>query len=580
MLFRSIKAGETITIPRIPEGAQFKIEEDLTGITNYTYGSMSAIGATATAVSGENAVTMTMGTGDINVTALNNDNTVKGTIRVKYAPSYYDFEQGTNITTDEYKKDGSVYNHISKNVLCLTDFTNEATTSSVISQYTTEETVVRDASKTFDVKVTDVNAGGYLFIGWYDEAGNLYNNTDETQHQFTASAPKDQDRVFEARFITQPTYRIDYDVPTRLWGNRIYKIFGTVNNSMINDNCIGYDSSRAIDERYYITSNFVETNIPYEKVFLKNITWEQIEDGKTATQYGVSKTVTSNTDTSKNVETTTGTVKYDLYRHQAATVEVTKVKVDMYNNCSDLNTRQARYECDYGASVNNNETVAVNIPDGNTFHRWKIETLDSLGGVRDGTLVTYDYSKNFNYVAYDNYKVTAEYIPKIGDKDYNPTAALNPSDPYHAKAPINQTTVINLGQTRSHWNDTTTGEVYVPETGDSKKYPNANYNYDRMFVDLALSYSDGQETKLNTLTGCQVGFKIQYYKNDQWNDWKEASFSSTMLNDKYRIEYYYGFLNSEANRRSKMRVQPTINGVASGSSVEFQFNDSLFTAQT
>ena len=101
-----------------------------------------------------------------------------------------------------------------------------------------------------------------------------------------------------------------------------------------------------------------------------------------------------------------------------------------------------------------------------------------------------------------------------------------------------------------------------------------------MFVDLALSYSNGNETKLNTLTDCQVGFKIQYYKNDQWNDWKEVSFSSTMLNDKNRIEYYYGFLNSEANRGSKMRVWPTINGQTSGNWVEFQFNDSLFTAQT
>ena len=269
-----------------------------------------------------------------------------------------------------------------------------------------------------------------------------------------------------------------------------------------------------------------------------------------------------------------------MYRYQAATVEVTKVKVDMYNDCSNLNTCTAQYECDYGASVNNNETVAVNIPEGYTFHRWKIETLNSLGGVKDETLVTYDYSKNFNYVAYDNYKVIAECIPKSGDKDYNPTAALNPNDPYNAYAPKNQTTVINLGQTRSHWNDTTTGEVYVPETGDSTSNKYANYNYDRMFVDLALSYSDGQETKLNTLTDCTVGFKIQYYKNDQWNDWKEVSFSSTMLNDKNRIEYYYGFLNSQANRGSKMRVQPTIDGVESGNSVEFQFNDSLFTAQT
>jgi len=245
--------------------------------------------------------------------------------------------------------------------------------------------------------------------------------------------------------------------------------------------------------------------------------------------------------------------------------------------------RTEQVKCPYGSSVKNHTVVATNIPADKTFYRWKIETLDSLGGPRsDNKLVTYDYSKNFNYVAYDNYKVTAELLVKIDGKDYNPYSAANSGDPYNSYAPTNNTSVINLGLTRSHWNDTTDGLVYVPDPdkGESTKNTNANYNYDRMFVDLALSYSDGKETKLNTLTDCQVGFKIQYYKNDQWNDWFEVRFSSTELDDKNRIEYYYGFLNSEANRGSKMKVQPTINGVESGNSVEFQFNDTLFTAQT
>ena len=576
----NIKAGETITITGIPNGANIKIVEGDISSTNYAYAGMTATGADATAVRDEQAVTLTMGSSDVAVTARNNDNTVTAIIRVKYAPSYDDFVKGKNISNEPYEPNGSTFFDTTVNLGVKTNFTDETYKSRTNEQYSMTEKAVMNASDTFKVSISNIGAADKLFIGWYDEDGNRWNNTDATQHNLDAKATKAQNRVFEARFITKPTYRIDYDVPTRLWGKRIYKKFGTVDNSMINDTAIGYDSSRDIDQRYYITSNFVETNIPYEKVFLKNITWEQIENGKTATQYGVSKTVTSNTDTLKNVETTTGTVKYDLYRYQAATVEVTKVKVDMYNDCSNLDTCTAQYECDYGASVNNNETVAVNIPDGYTFHRWKIETLHSLGGVKDETLVTYDYSKNFNYVAYDNYKVTAEYIPKTCDKDYNPAAALNPSDPYHSSAPVNTTTVINLGQTRSHWNDTTDGLVYVPDPdkGESTNNTNANYNYDRMFVDLALSYSNGNETKLNTLTDCQVGFKIQYYKNYKWNDWFEVTFSSTELDDKNRIEYYYGFLNSEANRGSKMKVQPTINGVESGNSVEFQFNDTLFTA--
>ena len=591
--FFKIKAGETITIPRIPEGADFMIEEIMTGIDTYTYGGMSAVGATATPVSGMDAVTMTMGESNINVTATNNDNSAKATIRVKYAPSYYDFEQGTNITQDEYKKNGTVYDNISQNVLCLTEFTDEANTTAVISQYETNETAVRDANKTFDVKVDDVNDGGYLFIGWYDEAGNRYNNTDDSQHNFTASAPKDGDKVFEARFITQPTYRMDFATPTRLWGNRIYKVFGKVDNSMISQGYIGYDSSRettvSVEKRYYLTGAFVQAKKPSETIFLKNVTWPNIDDGKTDTEYKVSKMVTSNTDTTKNVETVTqtGDVTYDLYRYVAAQVADRKVTIDFYYDCLDLNARTEVWEGNYGDSVNNNETVALHIPANKTFYRWKIETLNSLGGTAltpNEVLVTYDYSKNFNYVAYDNYKVTVELLDKVDGKDYNPYTAQKDGDPYHGYAPTNKNTVVNLGQTRSHWNDTTNGLVYVPDPdkGESLQRTNANYNYDRLFIDLALSYSYN-EIKLNTVEDLNVGFIIEYKKTDgSWVVFDDVNFSSKRLGDKNRIEYYYGFLNVDANRKAQFRVQPTIDGIRVADCVplEFNFDASQFSAQT
>ena len=79
MGYFKIKAGETITIPKIPEGAKFQIEEILGGITeyhadpitNYSYGGMAADVADATPVPGKNAVTMTMGTSPVVVTATN-----------------------------------------------------------------------------------------------------------------------------------------------------------------------------------------------------------------------------------------------------------------------------------------------------------------------------------------------------------------------------------------------------------------------------------------------------------------------------------------------------------------------------
>lgn len=586
-----LKAGETITIPKIPEGAEFEIIETLDNITNYTYGGMTADGATAIPVSGENAVTMTMGADDVNVTATNNDNTVKATIRVKYAPSYYDFEHNTNnVTQDTYKtQDGIHYNNVSLTTACTTQFTDSDHANAVISESTIVETAVRSDSETFNVEVGAVNTGGYLFIGWYDEQGNRYNNDDATQHEFTASAPKNQDRIFEARFITAPTYRLDFKVPTRLWGERIYKVFGKVKNSMITDKSIGYDSTRddgqsvaSSQRRYYLTGKFVHDNTPFETIFLKTINLPNIDDGKESTEYNVQKTVTTNTGSITNVETTvTGTNTYNLYRYVEAQMTDQKVTVKIFNDYNDRNTAKVIETVNYGSSINNNATVAVNIPQNKTFWRWRIETLKSLGkdenGTVDGTLVTYDYSKNFNYVAYDNYKVTVEVLDKEqGGTEYSPYASKEPGNPYYEHRPTNDSTVIVLGQTRNHWNDTVSGEQYVAAQGESTKHPYANNDVDRLFIDLGLSYSDGNETKLNTVDKT-VGFIIEYQNNNgEWAHFKTVTFSSRELGDKNRIEYYYDIKNTPTNRSVTYQVTPIIEGVKSGDSVQFDFKKSKF----
>ena len=585
-----LHGGEYITFHGIPEGIRFRIYEDISGITDYTYGSMSVIGGSSTAYESGNyhGVGMTMGTNDVDITTINNDNHVKATIRVKYAPTYYGFENDTNISQDTYTNTSESYTNTAVVTKCQTSFTDSAESSTVISEQTMVETDIRDASKSFAVSVDKVNAGGKLFIGWYDEDGNRYNDDDATQHSTTASAAKDEDRIFEARFIDQPTYRIDYAVPTRLWGDRIYKVFGKVTNDMISNTAIGYDSNRTStsteDRKYYITGSMVEANKPNEEIFLKNITWDSIdtatENGKTTTEYKVGKKVTHNSSGDAESVTETGTVTYDLYRSTQATAADKQVTVDLYYDCRNLNTRTEQVTCDYGSSVKNHTIEAINIPDNKTFHRWKIETLNSLGGTAD-TLVTYDYSKNFNYVAYDNYKVTAELLDKEpGGTEYSPYSSKNDDDPYHADAPTNNTSVINLGLTRSHWNDTKTGDPYVPGEDDSTTYTSANTDTDRLFIDLALSYSDG-EVRLNTLENCTVGFKINYWDDNakEWKYWKTEQFSSTELTDKNRIEYFYGFKNSANNRSKKLQVQPIINGQNSGNPIEFQFNDTKFTAQ-
>ena len=532
-----------------------------------------------------------VGAQDLAITIANKYIGVKATIRVKYAPSYYDFEHNTNnVKLDTYKtQDGIHYNNVSLTTACTTEFTDSDNGNAVIGESTIVETAVRSNSETFNVEVGAVNTGSYLFIGWYDELGNRYNNDDATQHEFTASAPKDKDRIFEARFITAPTYRLDFKVPTRLWGERIYKVFGKVKNSMISHKYIGYDSTRddgqsvaSSQRRYYLTGLFVHDNTPFETIFLQTINWPNIDDGKQSTQYNIQKTVTTNTGSITNVETTVnGTNTYNLYRYVEAQMTDQQVTVKIFNDYEDRDTAKVIETVDYGSSINNNATVAVNIPSNKTFWRWKIETLKSLGkdenGTVDGTLVTYDYSKNFNYVAYDNYKVTVEVLDKEqGGTEYSPYASKEPGNPYYEHRPTNESTVIVLGQTRNHWNDTVSGEQYVAAQGESTKHPYANNDVDRLFIDLGLSYSDGNETKLNTVDKT-VGFIIEYQNNNgEWAHFKTVTFSSRELGDKNRIEYYYDIKNTATNRSVTYRVTPIIEGERSGDPVQFDFKKGKF----
>lgn len=584
----TVKANETVTFTGIPEGIEFKIIE--TDCPNtFTYGSITASGATATPVLGQNAAKLTMGEDDVDVTVNNVDNNVRARVMVQYADkasSYYTAGQ-SGVSLDTYKNTPTTPN-MTNTVGAQPSFTNSSVDPSNITFTSTQMTgaAVKDSSPDFQVTM---NGGeNYLFIGWFNGTGTAATRYDTSDpDNYVASADKSTDRLFVARFIIKPTYRIDYNIPTRLWGDRVFKKTGTIGHSDIGRNIGFVASGEQTDTQYYITNDFVQSNIPNEKIFLKTISWELNSlNAQTQTDHNVEKTVTYNSDIT-NVEnvTKTGPVTYSLYRIVSPKVTKTLCSVEMHNDCTnnnaETNVGTLYTNLEYGSSVADNSITATNIPSDRTFYRWRIETLDSLGesdSTADGAFVTYDYSKEFNYVVYDNYKVVAETLPMQGGLEYNPYTAGKDGNPY--PAPTNTNTALVLGLTRSHWNDTTNGLVYGPDEDESKERTAANHDYDRMFVDLALSYSDGNETMLNT-TNQKVGFVIQYQKNDNsWADFKFVEFDSTELDNKNRIEYYYGFNNAAGNRNAKLRAVPYIgsrdNRHETGA-VEFNFNSTYFS---
>ena len=585
----TVKANETITFTGIPEGIEFMIIETDCSDT-FTFGSITASGATAIPVSDQNAAKLTMGEEDVDVSVHNVDNNVRARVMVQYADkasSYYTAGQ-SGVHLDTYKNTPTTPN-MTNTVGAQPSFTNSSVDSGNITYTSTQMTgaAVKNNSPDFQVTMNG-GEGDYLFIGWFNGTGTAATRYDTLDpDNYTVSADKSTDRLFVARFIIKPTYRIDYNIPTRLWGDRVFKKTGTIGHSDIGQKIEFVENGEQTDTQYYITNDFVQSNIPNEKIFLKTISWDEIGslNAQNETQHNVEKTVTYNSDIT-NVEnvTETGPVTYSLYRAVSPAVTKTKCSVEMHNDCTnntaETNSGTLYTNLEYGSSVANNSITATNIPSGYTFYRWRIETLDSLGksdSTADGAFVTYDYSKEFNYVVYDNYKVVAETLPKQDGLEYNPYTAGN-GNTY--PAPSNTSTALVLGLTRSHWNDTANGLVYEPGTGESVNNTAANHDYDRMFVDLALSYSDGHETLLNKEDNLKVGFVIQYKSGDNWVDFQSAEFDSTKLDNKNRIEYYYGFNNAAGNRNAMLRAVPYIgsreNRHETGA-VEFNFNSSYFS---
>ena len=85
---------------------------------------------------------------------------------------------------------------------------------------------------------------------------------------------------------------------------------------------------------------------------------------------------------------------------------------------------------------------------------------------------------------------------------------------------------------------------------------------------------------LNKEDNLKVGFVIQYKRGDDWVDFQFAEFDSTELDNKNRIEYYYGFNNADGNRKAQLKAVPYIgsreNRHETGA-VEFNFNSTYFS---
>ena len=316
-------------------------------------------------------------------------------------------------------------------------------------------------------------------------------------------------------------YQMDYKVPTRLYGDKIYTLSGFITPAMADQ---GYVDISDTEHTAFLTKKFVEDHTPTETIFMKDVSWNynniDFDSSRTGIDDFVNLTANAPVDKKLTVEIDT-----DGDRHTDLTI----------NNLA------------FGAPIKQDGEYIPGEKDGKTPSYWEIYKT------ADGSFVTRCYSTLFNYVAYDNYTVYAVYGQGSNYELYDNDVSAAVSD---------------LGITRSHWNTTVSGvddiNEYIDIDGTTKTYTynKANKEYDRLYLDIALAYeAEGKMISTYSTSDIQVGYEVVILNEDGTykSTYKDVAIDNSTLDNKNRIHAYYGFVNSAGNRKAKLGIRSYIN---------------------
>ena len=324
-------------------------------------------------------------------------------------------------------------------------------------------------------------------------------------------------------FNEPKNYRMDYQLPTRLYGEKIYKLTGLITPAMAAQ---GYVEITNADHTAFLTQKFVSDHIPYESNFMKNLTWNSGKANHKLSKDGFDDYVILTADVSNKTL-------------------IVKIDTDGYGSYDETISGLA---C--GQSILKDGAYIPGTRSGQTPSYWSIYVLNADG--TQGAFVANCYSPEFNYVAFDNYLVTAVYGEGSGHDLYNKFI---------------RATVTDLGITRNHWNDTVSGlndsSTYYDEYEQKNltyKWYFADKEYDRLYLDMALAFDhNGKMIKTYPETTVKVGYEILYKEDGEWTLYKDVQIPNAKLDNKNRIHAYYGFANSENNRGLEMGIRAYVD---------------------
>ncbi len=521
-----LKAGRTLHFKGLPIGAKVKVTEDT--VAKY-YTTVQVTGGTWQATSSA-YVAVADTTQTITFT---NKKQATTSVMVQHLLHSNSPENSTDklyTTIQVYK------NHELKATIC-TDKDTSTSPAVIPAQY-----IVKNEDYKFTVTLTTKPKTSYMFNDFYDndESTKLGSGdfkdftgyTENTNNESSTTITVDVNKLFNGDAVdtkylvlkfysllsTDVKYKIDYQFATRLYSDldkedydgkydRVYTVSGKLTDDEINTYFDGVVPTE-------LNNAFVQSKIPYESNFMKNLRWFNV---------------------AKNKSTLTGNVLYaKLYSYQTNKT----VSARIYNNTDTPVTVSG---VDYGGpfTVNDDETgyqygghyLQVKIPEGKFFSYWAIYKAATYG-TDDQIEVARCYSEYFNYTGYDDYVVKAIFTTDPNQKNTELYVSENE----------NLCTAVYLQTTRNHWNNTTTGRNV------SGKYGSADTEYDRIYLDFALAYNY-KGLLLRTYEGndIKIGVKIYAVKDRDAKVLKDTQFKLTDLDNKNRLEYYYGIDNTRPN---------------------------------
>lgn len=530
-----LKAGRTLHFKGIPIGAKVKVTED--AVAKYDTSVVVIIGGSADLHEHTTSGSVAVGE-DVRRIEFRNQQLATTPVKVQHLlHSDSPLNSAEKLYTSiEVYKDGTLVDTV------CTDVDTSESPATVPAKY-----IVKNEGYSFKVKLTTKPNANFKFNEFYDNSESTklgdgfftdYTAYDkDTRNESSSTITVNVDSLFNGdeldtkysllKFYSLLTadvkYKIDYQFNTRLYGNKIYTVSGILTDDEINAYFGGVVPTELNDA-------FVQSKIPYESNFMKDLHWYDVAQSK--------KTLDDNVLYAKLYSRQTDrTVSARIYNNSDSPITVQGVK---YGGAFTLNDDETGYQ-------DGGHYLQVKIPEGKYFSYWALYKASTFG-TDDQVEVARCYSEFFNYTGYDDYVVKAIFTTDPTKKN---------TELYVSEAE-NLCTAVYLQTTRNHWNTTTSGKA------DSGKYGEADKEYDRIYLDFALAYNykgillqkyDGNDIK--------VGVKIYAVKDGEARLLKDKEIDLKNLDNKNRIEYYYGLDNTKPNfKEYTYYAEPylTVNG--------------------